>query len=144
MEKFRTFAVLFGAERGQKAQQISFASSPRFVRSHAINLHTRKVFLSSNEVKLEKNVTWLPYRRSPGKNLPTEGKIIPARNSLAGTGKSSDRFIREGEFSHVKFWPLVSQLVLWPMFIIVAKKVPKQNFPKMPRAPNSTLGLILD
>lgn len=74
-EKFPTFAVIPEADRCQKTQQISFASSPRFVRSHAINLHTWKVFLSPHEVKLSEEcylacrIVDLPV------NSPTEKKI---------------------------------------------------------------------
>lgn len=144
MEKFRTFAVLFGAERGQKAQEISFASSPRFVRSHAINLHTRKVFLSPNEVKLTKNVTWLRYRRSPGKICRLKGKEF--QPGILSPALANSPIALSARENILACEVLASCFSTSPVANVhnPCQKVPKQNFPKMPRAPNSTLGLILD
>lgn len=146
MEKFRTFTVLFGVERGQKAQEISFVSSPRFVRSHAINLHTWKVFLSPNEVKLTWNVTWVPYRRSPGKFADWREK-----NSSSEFFHRHRRTVRSlyprGRILASKFLPLVFQLLLWPMFIFIAKKFQtklSQDAPRAKQHPRVNFGLNIN
>lgn len=105
-EKFPTFAVIPEADRCQKTQKISFASSPRFVRSHALNLHTWKVFLSPHEVKLSEECYLAGRIVDLPENSPTE-KNSRSKISFNGAGKYSDRCFHEGDSSQAKFLPVV-------------------------------------
>ena len=122
------FSVLNAARKNSKSLSLLLP----FLFTHMLLICIREKFFVAERSQAYEECYLIAVSQIPRKNFPTEREIIPARISFTGTGKQSDRFIREEEFSHVKFWPLVFQLLLWPMFIFIAKKFPNKTFPRCP------------